>query len=98
MFFTATTPLIVSLSDTHVPCVVRIYTSSPAFTYQFFTPPYDVTCLSTISVVGTLYIKFVQITMRRDLYTAISTIFPLPDSVSAPVKLKKNGFHGNHPV
>lgn len=36
--------------------------------------------------------------MRRDLYTAISTIFQLPDNVSAPVKLKKNGFHGNHPV
>lgn len=66
--------------------------------YQFFIPPNDVTCLSMISVVGTENIKFVPTVTSRVLYWNISITDPFPQRVSDVVKLKKNGFPGNHPV
>jgi hypothetical protein len=66
--------------------------------YQFCIPPNDVTCLSIISVVGTENIKLVPTVTSLVLYWNISITDPLPQSVSDVVKLKKNGFPGNHPV
>lgn len=96
--FTHTTPLIVSLRDTIVFCVVKRYTSSPVLTYASLTHPNVVICRSIINVDGTLNTKFVHIVTSRALYWNISMILPFPPTVSAVVKLKKNGLPGNHPV
>lgn len=79
-------PDIVSVRDTSLLCVVRIYRSSHVDIIPPSNQPNDSTSLSNVKSGFNVYIKLVPTTIILFLNTDISIISPAQPSVSAQVK------------